>query len=164
MAKADAAFPAVIFVFPFLIAAVLIVPFSIFSRAMPDSAVLYMRAYASNLLSINNFWDYPKNCVKFFTQGKLPIISVDKKLILQDLSSIKEASNGNGDVFISMKKHGILDELKEKNIKWVSFGGIDNILLKNVDTFFLGLAINKNYSIASKSILKNAPCYISISY
>ena len=77
-----------------------------------------------------------------------------------DLSLIpilKEASNGHGDVFISMKKHGILDELKEKNIKWVSFGGIDNILLKNVDTFFLGLAINKNYSIASKSILKKEP-------
>ena len=105
----------------------------------------------------NNFWDYPKNCVKFFTQGKLPIISVDKKLILQDLYSVKEASNGNGDVFISMKKHGILDELKEKNIKWVSFGGIDNILLKNVDTFFLGLAINKNYSIASKAILRKEP-------
>ena len=102
----------------------------------------------------NNFWGYPKESVKFFTQGKLPIISVDKNLILQDIFSIKEGSNGNGDVFISMKRHGILDEMKENNIKWVSFGGIDNILLQNVDTFFLGLAINKNYSIASKSIFK----------
>ena len=105
----------------------------------------------------NNFWGYPKESVKFFTQGKLPIISVDKNLILQDIFSIKEGSNGNGDVFISMKRHGILDEMKENNIKWVSFGGIDNILLQNVDTFFLGLAINKNYSIASKSIFKKEP-------
>ena len=105
----------------------------------------------------NNFGGYPKESIKFFTQGKLPIISVDKNLILQDIFSIKEGSNGNGDDFSAMKKHGILDEMKENNIKWVSFGGIDNILLQNVDTFFLGLAINKNYSIASKSIFKKEP-------
>ena len=49
-----------------------------------------------------------------------------------------------------MKKHGILEDLEKNDIKWVSFGGIDNVLLKNVDIFFLGLAIDKNYSIASK--------------
>lgn len=105
----------------------------------------------------NNYWGYPKKAIKFFTQGKLPIITVDKKLILQELYLVKEASNGNGNVFESMKKHGILDELESKNIKWVSFGGIDNVLLKNVDTFFLGLAINNNYCIASKSIFKEKP-------
>lgn len=110
-----------------------------------------------NFFEENNFWGYPKESIKFFTQGILPIISVDKKLILDNLFTIKQGSNGNGDVFISMNKHGILDELKEKNIKWVSFGGIDNILLNNVDTFFLGLAINKNYSLASKSIFKKEP-------
>ena len=105
----------------------------------------------------NNYWGYPKKAIKFFTQGKLPIITVDKKLILQELYLVKEASNGNGNVFESMKKHEILDELESKNIKWVSFGGIDNVLLKNVDTFFLGLAINNNYCIASKSIFKEKP-------
>ena len=105
----------------------------------------------------NNYWNYPKESVKFFTQGKLPIITVDKKLILQEPYLVKEASNGNGNVFVSMKKHGILEDLEKNNIKWVSFGGIDNVLLKNVDTFFLGLAIDKNYSIASKSIFKRKP-------
>ena len=105
----------------------------------------------------NNYWDYPKESVKFFTQGKLPIITVDRNLILQEPYLVKEASNGNGNVFVSIKKHGILEDLEKKNIKWVSFGGIDNVLLKNVDTFFLGLAIDKNYSIASKSIFKQKP-------
>ena len=105
----------------------------------------------------NNYWDYPKDAVCFFTQGKLPIITVDKKLILQEPYLVKEAANGNGNVFVSMKNHGILEDLKKKNIKWVSFGGIDNVLLQNVDTFFLGLAINKKYLIASKSIFKKKP-------
>ena len=105
----------------------------------------------------NKYWGYPCGNIRFFTQGKLPIISVDKKLILESLSSIKEGSNGNGDVFISMKEHRILNELKNTGVEWVSFGGIDNILLKNVDTFFLGLAIDKGYQIASKSIFKKEP-------
>lgn len=105
----------------------------------------------------NNYWDYPKDYIKFFTQGKLPLITIDKKLILQELYMVKEASNGNGNVFVSMKNHGIIEELEKKGIRWVSFGGIDNVLLKNVDTFFLGLTINKGYCIASKSIFKQKP-------
>lgn len=102
----------------------------------------------------HNYFEYPKEYVKFFTQGKLPLISVDRKLILQEPYMIKEASNGNGNVFISMNNHNIIDDLELHNIKWVSFGGIDNVLLKNADPFFLGLASKKGYLIASKSIFK----------
>jgi UDP-N-acetylglucosamine pyrophosphorylase len=105
----------------------------------------------------NNYFEYPKNKIKFFIQDKLPLISIDGKLLLQEPYLIKEASNGNGNVFNAMQKHNIINNLEKNNIKWVSFGGIDNILLKNADTFFLGLCIDKNYSIASKSIFKQSP-------
>lgn len=39
-------------------------------------------------------------------------------------------------------------------IKWICFGGIDNVLLKNVDPLFLGLTISNNMEIGSKSIFK----------
>ena len=105
----------------------------------------------------HDFWNYPKNHVKFFIQGKLPIIDVNGKLILQETYKIKDASNGNGNVFNSMQSYGIIDELEKNNIKWISFGGIDNILLKNVDPLFIGLAKSGNYEIASKSIFKEKP-------
>ena len=105
----------------------------------------------------HNFFGYPKNEITFFTQNKLPIISVDGNLILQETYMVKEASNGNGNVFKAMKKHGIIDELEQNNIKWLFFGGIDNILLKNVDPFFLGLTVHNQYSIATKSIFKEQP-------
>lgn len=105
----------------------------------------------------HNYWGYPKENVFFFTQGKLPLISVDGKLMLQEPYLIKDASNGNGNVFKSMKRHGVFEDLKSKGIKWLSFGGIDNVLLKNVDPLFLGLTIGKKYKIASKSIFKKEP-------
>ena len=89
----------------------------------------------------HNYFDYPKEKIKFFVQGKLPLINIDGKLMLQETYLIKDASNGNGNVFRSMKNHGIINELESKNIKWIFFGGIDNILLKNVDSFFIGLTI-----------------------
>lgn len=105
----------------------------------------------------HNHWDYPTDKIKFFTQGKLPLIDVNGKLMLQEIYRIKEASNGNGNVFKSMKDHGIIDELEKNNISWMSFGGIDNVLLKNADPLFIGLAISKGYQIASKSIFKEKP-------
>lgn len=105
----------------------------------------------------NNFFDYPKEKVHFFTQGKLPIIDIEGKLLLQEPYLIRESSNGNGNVFNSMLKWHIIEELEQQGIKWISFGGIDNVLLKNADPLLLGLAIANNEQIASKSIFKNLP-------
>lgn len=105
----------------------------------------------------HNYFEYPKNCIKFFIQEQLPLIDTNGKLILQEPYLAKIASCGNGNVFKCLQKHGILDEMKEKGIKWISFGGIDNILLKNADPLFLGLIVEKNYQIGSKSLFKEQP-------
>ena len=110
-----------------------------------------------DFFEIHNFFDYPKDKVKFFTQGKLPIIDLNGKLILQEPYLVKDASNGNGNVFKSMKYHGIIEDLESHNIKWVFFGGIDNVLLQNVDPLFIGLTYKNHFEIASKSIFKKKP-------
>lgn len=105
----------------------------------------------------HNFFNYPKDKVTFFIQGKLPLIDIDGKLMLQETYLIKDASNGNGNVFRALKNHEIINDLENQDIKWIFFGGIDNILLKNVDPFFIGLTIANNQQIASKSIFKQEP-------
>lgn len=105
----------------------------------------------------NSYFGYPSEKIIFFSQGKLPIINTEGKVILDRLDHIKEASNGNGNVFISMEKHGLIKLIEELGIKWVSFGGIDNVLLKNADPLFLGMTICKKQEIASKSIFKETP-------
>lgn len=110
-----------------------------------------------DFFKLNDFFGYPKEKIRFFKQDKLPLINTESKLILQEPYIIKEASNGNGNVFRSMKNSGVIDDLKKQQIKWVCFGGIDNVLLKNVDPLFLGLIINNNMEIGSKSIFKKDP-------
>lgn len=110
-----------------------------------------------SFFAINNFFGYPKEKIKFFKQNKLPLINTEGKLILQEPYLIKEASNGNGNVFKSMERANIIEDLKKLGIQWVSFGGIDNVLLKNIDPLFLGLTIGNNMEIGSKSIFKKEP-------
>lgn len=105
----------------------------------------------------NRYFNYPKEYIMFFNQSNLPVVDITGKLILQEPYMIREGSNGNGDVFNSMKKDKIFDDMERQHINWISFGGIDNVLLKNVDPLILGLAISNHQSIASKSILKKTP-------
>ncbi len=67
-----------------------------------------------------NFFDYPKEKVKFFIQDKLPLIDTEGKIILDRKDRIKEASNGNGDVFRALGENGLVDEMDANGIKWVS--------------------------------------------
>ena len=110
-----------------------------------------------SFFAINNFFGYPKEKIKFFKQNKLPLINTEGKLILQEPYLIKEASNGNGNVFKSMENANIMEDMHNLGIKWICFGGIDNVLLKNVDPLFLGLTIGNNMQIGSKSIFKKEP-------
>lgn len=100
------------------------------------------------------YFNYPKEKIHFFMQGKLPILDKEGKVILSGIGQIKEASNGNGDLFKAIAKANIVEDLKLQNIKWVFVGGVDNILQKLVDPFFLGLSMEKGYQISSKSAFK----------
>lgn len=105
----------------------------------------------------HNYFGYPKEYITFFIQDTIPLIDVNGKIVLQDYYKIKEVSNGNGNVFKAMKKYNIITDMKKKNIKWVFFAGIDNILTKHVDPLFLGMTIDCKMQVGSKSIFKKDP-------
>lgn len=104
-----------------------------------------------------NYFGYPKDSIYFFKQSQLPLIDINANLILEEPYKIKEASNGNGDVFKSLKRNNLIDNMKSKNIKWIFFSGVDNVILDIVDPFFLGLTISTNCEISSKTLYKKNP-------
>ena len=105
----------------------------------------------------HNYFGYDKDSVRFFAQSELPLVDVNGKLLVGKDMKIKEASDGNGGTYSSLRASGCLAEMKEKGIKWVFIGGVDNALLKMADTILLGMAIDKKVQIASKSIVKANP-------
>ena len=108
-------------------------------------------------LEKNNYFGYDKNNIIIFTQGELPLLDENGKLLIGKDNKIKEASDGNGGTYFSLRASGCLSDMKKRGIKWVFIGSIDNALLKMVDTTLLGLAIKKGTQIASKSVVKANP-------
>lgn len=104
-----------------------------------------------------NFFGYPEKDITFFVQEDLPIIDIDGKLILEEIYKVKVASNGNGNLFHSLQKHHLLNDMKSKNIKWAFIGGVDNVLLNPIDPVFIGLTIASENPVASKSLFKKNP-------
>lgn len=110
-----------------------------------------------DFLKKHNYFGYDKNKIHIFTQGELPILSQDGKLLINKEQKIKAGSDGNGGTYSSLRASGNLAHMKENGVKWVFIGGVDNALLKMADVTLLGMAIKKGVQIASKSIVKANP-------
>lgn len=108
-------------------------------------------------LEKNSYFGYDKNNVTIFTQSELPLVDEQGKLLIGKDLKIKEASDGNGGTYSSLRASGCLADMKERGIKWVFIGGVDNVLLKMVDTTLLGMAQEQKVQIASKSVVKSNP-------
>ena len=102
----------------------------------------------------NNFFGYDKNAIMFFEQGKLPMVDESGKILINEEGLIKEASDGHGGIFQSMKKNGVTDDMNKRGIKWAFVGPVDNILVKMVDPILLGIMIDQNVQAGGKSTVK----------
>ena len=105
----------------------------------------------------NNYFNYPKELIRFFIQDKMPMIDTQGKILLDDNGMIKQAGAGHGAIFEAMRKNNIIQEMQDKGIEWIFIGGVDNILVKMVDPIFIGLSIERNVMAAGKSVVKANP-------
>jgi len=105
----------------------------------------------------HNYFGYPKDSIKFFKQGELPMIDTEGKILLDENGMVKEASNGHGGTLESMDKCGVIAEMKKNGVEWVFISGVDNVLAKLVDPLLLGMSIANNVMGAVKSVEKTDP-------
>ena len=105
----------------------------------------------------NNYFGYPKDAIKFFVQGELPMISMDGKILLDENGLVKEAADGHGGTLKAMGKNKIIEEMKNNGIEWVFISGVDNVLVKSVDPILLGMSIDAKVLGAVKTIEKTDP-------
>ena len=110
-----------------------------------------------NFFKENNYFGYDPKAIMFFKQGELPMCSEEGKLLMDENGSIKEAADGHGGIFESMRRNGIIFDMKEKGIEWAFIGPVDNVLVKMVDPTLLGVALDKGVLAAGKSVVKAGP-------
>lgn len=106
----------------------------------------------------NKYFGYQKDKdLFFFMQGQLPMVDTEGKILIDENGLVKEAADGHGGIYDALVKNGMTKKMRELGVEWVFIGGVDNCLVKMVDPVLMGIAIDKNVSVAGKSLVKANP-------
>jgi UDP-N-acetylglucosamine/UDP-N-acetylgalactosamine diphosphorylase len=96
--------------------------------------------------------------------GVLPALSEDGKLLLSSPSSVSVAPDGNGGLYAALrrplspsKRYSVLEDLRNRQIRYVHVYGVDNCLVKVADPVFIGCCISRNSPVGAKVVRKILP-------
>lgn len=108
----------------------------------------------SKFFKDNNYFGLNPEDVKFFIQTTLPSMDEEGKILLSSKDGISLNPDGGGGCFTSLFKAGLLSDMKERGVEHVFLFGVDNVLARIADPYFIGFAIDQDLDISSKSVLK----------
>ncbi len=97
---------------------------------------------------------YPADLVFYFKQEMAPATGYDRKVLMEDKGVIASSPNGNGGWFISMKKAGLSDRLREMGVEWLNLFSVDNVLQRMADPVFVGGCIERGVVSGAKVVRK----------
>ena len=106
----------------------------------------------------HKYFGYEKDKnIFFFKQGELPMVDTEGKILIGEDGLVKQAADGHGGIYESLVKTQMTNKMRELGIEWVFIGGVDNCLVKMVDPVLIGVAIDKQVTVACKSVVKANP-------
>jgi len=105
----------------------------------------------------HNYFGLDKEDVFIFQQGTLPCFTFEGKMILGEKGALSRAPDGNGGLYRSLRKEGVLADMKQKGIKYIQLYCVDNVLVKVGDPVFMGYCLSKGAECANKVVRKGFP-------
>jgi len=103
------------------------------------------------------YFGLPEEDFYFFQQGILPVFSIDGNLMLKTRGEISTSPDGNGGIYLALKKSGVLATLRERKVHAINVFSVDNALTKPADPRFIGYMLSKNADCGNKSVSKQNP-------
>ncbi|KAH8741793.1 hypothetical protein FG386_001367 [Cryptosporidium ryanae] len=103
----------------------------------------------------NSYFGIERGKVTFFKQDSVPSINLDNKsFFLESKYRLLKSPNGNGGVFGSMLKKGIIDDMEKRGVKYIFTHCIDNPLCKVCDPLFVGYTDLLHLQVSTKTVVK----------
>jgi UDP-N-acetylglucosamine/UDP-N-acetylgalactosamine diphosphorylase len=119
------------------------------SDATHDETVAYFEEHS--------YWGLPAEDVVIFQQGLNPCLDLEGKILLQTPCTVAMAPNGNGGLHAAVASSGALEHMRTRGVEHLHAFGVDNVLIKVADPYFLGYCASKGVQAANKVVLKEAP-------
>ncbi len=102
----------------------------------------------------HGFFGLPRDEVTFFSQGLMPAVDSQGKVLLESRASIALNPDGHGGSLRALVRNGCVDAMKQRGIDLVSYFQVDNPLVSCVDPAFLGFHLLRGSEFSSKACLK----------
>lgn len=97
------------------------------------------REATENFFKERNYLGLRKDQVFFFTQGTMPAIGYDGKLLMSSPDSLALSPDGHGGTLLALRKSGALEQMKKDGVEYISYFQIDNPLVPVVNPLFIGM-------------------------
>jgi UDP-N-acetylglucosamine/UDP-N-acetylgalactosamine diphosphorylase len=105
----------------------------------------------------NGFFGLNPDDVFFFTQGTMPAVSMDGKLLMGTECSLALAPDGHGGTLLALRKSGGLDDMAKRGVEQISYFQVDNPLVSVVNPLFIGLHAMERSEMSSRALIKTGP-------
>lgn len=90
-------------------------------------------------LSAHGFFGLPERDVILFSQGMLPALDKQGKLLLAEKHRLALAPDGHGGTLKALVRSGALADMRSRGVTIISYFQVDNPLVKPFDPLFIGL-------------------------
>ena len=105
----------------------------------------------------NRFFGLEEEQVFFFTQGTMPAIGYDGKLLLASKNALSLSPDGHGGTLLALRKSGALDRMKKEGTDIISYFQVDNPLVHVVDPLFIGMHALEGSEMSAVMLAKTGP-------
>jgi len=100
-----------------------------------------------------NFGIDPK-LIQFFSQGLMPAVTFDGKILLASQDQIALSPDGHGGSLRALVRNGCTAKMEEMGIDIVSYFQVDNPLVHCIDPAFIGFHLLAGSELTSKTCMK----------
>jgi len=105
----------------------------------------------------NHFFGLAPDQVRFFSQGLMPAVDDDGKILMADRDTIALSPDGHGGSLRALVRSGAVAAMEEAGIDCLSYFQVDNPLVTCVDPAFVGFHLPENSEMSSKALPKAYP-------
>jgi len=102
----------------------------------------------------HNFFNLPRSDVRFFTQGMMPAVDFEGRLILADRDQLAWSPDGHGGTLRALARTGMLADMRNRGVEHISYFQVDNPLVPPLDPVFLGFHADASSDMSSKMARK----------
>lgn len=103
------------------------------------------------------FFGLAPDQVTFFSQGQIPSISLEGKLLVSPENRICKNPDGHGGSLFALKNSGALAEMQQLGIEEIFYFQVDNPLVRIADPLFIGAHIDQSADMSTKVVQKTDP-------